>query len=193
MMVTTIPNNTHNLTTLPHEILMLIATTPQDLCLLAQTSKVLSDVSSDDRVWKPIFLRYRKYAYNKKEHITWKTATLGVNHARFEYDAPPLISHLLPLLHYYFSTHILSSFSSPLPSLSPIPLFFPLPLPIPILPYLHLHTPFPYLTHSADLNKCLHVYGHLVPSGYATAFSEGVTLPTCVPWKRTMESCSPKL
>jgi len=64
-------------------MLALIATTPQDLCTLAQVSKVLHGVMSDDGMWKEVFLKYRKYEYNKKEGVSYKAATLGINHARF--------------------------------------------------------------------------------------------------------------
>jgi F-box-like len=79
------PGEGGGLAALPHEILVLIATTPQDLCLIAQTCKILYEVSSDDRVWKPIFMKYRRYAYNKKDNVSWKAATLGINHVRYAY------------------------------------------------------------------------------------------------------------
>lgn len=103
-----------SLDTLPHEIIMFIATTPQELCLLARTSKALAEISSDDRVWKPIFLRYRKYPYNKKEQVTWKSATMGINHARYAYAS----SFCYSGNNFVFSFHFLYTTFPPFTSIS---------------------------------------------------------------------------
>lgn len=76
---------TLSLSSLPSEILLNIAINPSDICLLSQTNKKLSGILSSDKIWQPIFSNYRKYAYRKKDHVTYKAATLGINHARFSY------------------------------------------------------------------------------------------------------------
>lgn len=73
------------LSTLPQELLIQIASTPRDICLLIQVNKRLNEVLSEDQVWKPLFYYYRRYAYRKKDHISYKVATLGINHARYSY------------------------------------------------------------------------------------------------------------
>jgi len=51
-----------------------------------QVNQSLHAALSDDQLWKPIFLSYRKYAYQKKDGVSFKEATLGINHVRFKLE-----------------------------------------------------------------------------------------------------------